>query len=144
MNFFVIDLIHSHMASNLPSRRSVLVGVSSVIAAATSGCLGGDSHYQLRLRNDSSDPVTGAIHLTTQNATTPVETTVDLGPEESMSLVVSKRPLETELDIDGKSGQSGFNWTSIPSCLIGGLPTQTITIDDDTIGVEYRCKPHNE
>lgn len=132
------------MAPNLPSRRSVLAVVSSVIAAATSGCLRGDSRYQLRLRNDSSDPVTGAIHLTTQNAPTPAETTVDLGPDESMSLVVSKRPLETELDIDGRSGQSGFNWTNIPSCPISGLPTQTITIDDDMIGVEHDCQPQNE
>ena len=95
-------------------------------------------------RNDSSNSVTGTIRLKTQNGTTSAETTIDLPSDSSMSLVVAKRPTATAIDIDRNSEQSIFNWTDIPSCRIGGLPTQTITINDDSIGVEYRCKRHDE
>ena len=96
------------------------------------------------LRNDSSDPITGTIHLGIQGETTPVETALDLAPDESMSLVVSERPTVTVIDMDGSPGEDRFNWTNVPSCRIDGLPTQMITVDGDTIGIEYECKPHNE
>jgi len=95
-------------------------------------------------RNDSSNSVTGTIRLNTQNETTPAETTIDLSSDSSMSLVVAKQPTTTAINIDRNSGQSIFNWTDIPSCRIGGLPTQTITINDDSVGVEYGCKRHDE
>ena len=132
------------MVTRLTSRRSVLAGVSSVLVAGTGGCLGNDPRYQTIFRNDSSNSVTGTVRLETQNETAPAETTIDLSSDSSMSLVVAKRPTATAIDIDRNSGQSIFNWTDIPSCRIGGLPTQTITVDDDSIGVEYGCKRHDE
>jgi hypothetical protein len=95
-------------------------------------------------RNDSSKSVTGTVRLKTQNETTPAETTIDLPSDSSMSLVVAKQPIATAIDIDRNSEQSIFNWTDTPSCRIGGLPTQTITINDDSTGVEYGCKRHDE
>jgi len=132
------------MVPRLTSRRSVLAGVGSVLAVGTSGCLGDDSRYRTLLRNESASSVSGRVRVKTKRSSASAETTVDLPPDSSTSVVVAARPTQTEVDLDSTRGQSNFSWSDTPSCYVGGLPTQTVTVDGDTVGVDYGCKRHDE
>lgn len=120
------------------SRRSLLSGMATILAAGLSGCSQDPSGYQVVLQNQSSSRVTGHLQVVTETDSTPVDEEVTLKSETSAAYHVSARPIETVLELARTSGRSRFNW-DVPSCEMGGVPTQSLVVDGDSIGVDYGC-----
>lgn len=126
------------------SRRSLLTSMATALAATLSGCFQDSSGYQVVLENQSSSGITAHVQIVTEPDDTPVdeppvdeEVTVEAA--DSREFQVAARPLETVLKLENTAGESRFNW-DLPSCELGGVPTQSLVVDGDVTGVDYGCQ----